>query len=147
MFFLYLFLAIIFMVSSFFLDYRYHWLNLESAKFLLIKYSDFPPFYKLRNFFVLTFVLISNLSIVLIHLFLIWKIWKMKLIFSRVRVILTKFELKTQTVLSVTSELIVQVEQDTNHLKSAYKKLEIQRQRLKKIIRILKIGYKIWKIN
>ena len=96
---------------------------------------------------MLTFVLISNLSIVAIDLFIIWKIWKMKLIFSRTREILSKLDSQTQTIFYVTRELILQVEKDSNNLKCTYQKLEIQRQRLKKIFRILKLGYQVWKYS
>ena len=93
---------------------------------------------------MLIFVIIFNLCITLVNLYLAWKIWKLRRVLARAALILNKVERRIHFVLYPAPEQILLAQLRTRSLSERYHELDLQIKKVRKILTLLSLGYKIW---
>jgi hypothetical protein len=90
-------------------------------------------------------VLICNLIIVIINLYVAWKIYKIKIGLSKTVDILLDLETKFTILLKTSPLLILKTALEINKLNNQYQLLKKRQQRFKQIFIILRFSYQIFK--
>ena len=90
-------------------------------------------------------VVISNLIIALINFWLAWQIWKLRKSLIRWRKTLIKCERNSHRLFYPAPEIITQGEDKVHRLRANLRKLQLQVEQLQKLVRILALGYRIWR--
>lgn len=90
-------------------------------------------------------VIICNLIIVMINLYVAWKIYKIKIRLSKTADIFIDLEAKLTLLLKTSPLFILKTALEINKLNNQYQLVRKRQQRLKQILVILRFSYQIWK--
>ncbi|MGK7952877.1 MAG: hypothetical protein AB4368_29830 [Xenococcaceae cyanobacterium] len=89
------------------------------------------------------FVIVINLLITLINIYLAVKLLQLRRLLRKTTNILLHCEQKIQILLSSTPEIILQGQRNLDHLQQRYQLLQMQLQKIRKILAILSLIYRV----
>jgi hypothetical protein len=90
------------------------------------------------------FVIISNFSLTLVNLYLVWRLWRWRSSLAQITATLTKVERRVHAVLAPAPVVITKGEKGTHQLRERYHQLELQLENLSKIVTLLTLVSRIW---
>ena len=93
---------------------------------------------------MLIFVISFNLLLVATNLYLAWRIWKLRLTLVKITETLNNVEKIIYNVFHQAPPPILGVQRGTRNLKQSYIRLELQLQKLRKILTLLNLLTNFW---
>lgn len=92
-------------------------------------------------------VIICNLIIVILNLWIIWKLSQVKSFLSKTADIFINLEANFNLILNESSLLILQTALEINTFNNKYRLLKKRNQQIKQVLLFLRLGYRIYSQN